>query len=220
MTTPRAPQPPLLEVWPLGAPTANVMPHPSGREGRMCMARVALLGDWHNASRSRGAHGAQDIFAPRGTPILAPISGRVTTSTDGALGGWQVAIQGPRARVLLSHMAERPLVQVGDTVEAGQQVGLVGNTGSTALRSCPHLHIALYAMPGRRLVNAYNDLVRLMPEGEVLRPEPEDIARNNPPRPPTRPAARRSSGGGGWAWLLLGVTGAGILGALATRGRR
>lgn len=152
-----------LERWPLGPPTDDVMPHPSGRG--WCRRRV-VFGDTHGARRRSGAHQAQDIFAPRGTAVFAPIGGFVATSTWGPNGGWQVTIRGPRAQVLLSHLAYRPLVQEGDIIEPGEQVGVVGNTGN-ASNTCPHLHLQLRRMPGRVVVNAHPDLLALAPATDV-----------------------------------------------------
>jgi hypothetical protein len=47
--------------------------------------------------------------------------------------------------VLLAHLRQRSVtVKVGDRVEAGQQLGLVGNSGNTA---GPHLHIQVMDQP-------------------------------------------------------------------------
>lgn len=153
-----------LDAWPLGPPSNDIMPHPSGRGE--CRRRVIIERDWHDAPRRSGPHRAQDIFAPRGTEVRAPIAGFVATSTWGANGGWQVSIRGRRSQVLLSHLAVQPLVFEGDTVDVGQVVGVVGNTGS-ARTTCPHLHIQGRAIPGRAIVNLYPDLMELAPGAEL-----------------------------------------------------
>lgn len=207
-----------LDVWPLGPPTDDIVPHPSGREGHACMRAVALLGDWYGAERGTRAHGAQDIFAPRGTAILSPIDGFVALSHYTTSGGWTVTIRGARAQVVLSHMAEAPYVQQGDTVRAGEQVGVVGNTGARASRTCPHLHIGVRRMPGRVLVNPYPDLLALAPPSARLPTRPAQRERRTaPPRPVEAPTpAARPSGSGGLGLVLVGIGGLGLA-ALAAR---
>ncbi|MBK7724308.1 MAG: M23 family metallopeptidase [Dehalococcoidia bacterium] len=84
-----------------------------------------------------GHHGGTDIAAPAGTPIRATNRGIVVFAEEGLYRGNLVVID-HGAGVLSSYGHQSALrVTVGDTVERGDVVGLVGSTG---LSSGPHLH--------------------------------------------------------------------------------
>lgn len=123
-----------------------------------------MLADWHERGRAGGPHHAQDIMAPRGTPILSPVAGRVArSSTDTGpqpSGGHGVSLITRRgSRVSLLHFDAAPLVHAGDRVTVGQQLGVVGNTGARASTTCPHLHIEMVS--GGQPVNLYSRLLEL-----------------------------------------------------------
>jgi Membrane proteins related to metalloendopeptidases len=90
-----------------------------------------------------GYHQGVDLLAPGGTPLYAAAAGVVRTSQE-AFGGYGVAvvidhvIGGQRVSTLYGHMTygSRQVV-AGQTVEAGQLIGLVGSTGSSTAN---HLH--------------------------------------------------------------------------------
>lgn len=73
-------------------------------------------------------HGGNDIFAPRGTPIVAPFPG-TAADVSGGLGGLAVAVYGPAGYVYNAHL-ER-LGRLG-SVSVGTVIGYVGNTGDAA----------------------------------------------------------------------------------------
>ena len=158
-----------LTRWPLGDASRTVTQLPT--RTRPCSPYVALLGDWHDAPRGGGApHYAQDIMAPRGTPVVAPCDGRVRFAGWGEVGGYQVSIATQGGRVQLSHLDVAPLVREGQTVRAGDPIGLVGNTGRRASRTCPHLHVGVKNAQGQP-VNIYSELRALAPPRRV-RPGP------------------------------------------------
>lgn len=110
---------------------------------------AAALGSGFRTA-SRPTHNGVDIIAKRGTPIFAAASGIVVTSmcdsyncdVDGSPKvsgcGWYVKIRHAAGlSTLYCHMQTRPMVSVGDRVEAGQQLGVVGSSGNS---SGPHLH--------------------------------------------------------------------------------
>lgn len=77
-------------------------------------------------------HEGQDIFAPAGTPVVAPAEGVVIDGGyDGGRGNW-LAIYDPERKLTYSyfHMLDAAEVAVGKKVEAGDRVGVVGCTGS------------------------------------------------------------------------------------------
>lgn len=92
---------------------------------------------------SRRHHGV-DIFKPRGTPALAAAAGVVSSVDTTDIGGRVVWLReaGGRHSIYYAHL-ERPLVREGQRVQAGDTVGLVGNTGN-ARTTPPHLHFGAY----------------------------------------------------------------------------
>lgn len=94
-----------------------------------------------------GYHQGVDLLAPAGTPIYAAAAGVVKTSQE-SFGGYGVAVTiehvigGQRVSTLYGHMTygSRQVVS-GQTVAAGQLIGLVGSTGSS---SANHLHFEVH----------------------------------------------------------------------------
>lgn len=99
--------------------------------------------------RARG-RGGNDIAAPRGTPIYAPVTGTVVQSGwAGGDGRYVLRIKrandenGKPVYVHISHLNGEPSVKVGDKVVEGQpNVAEVGNTGN-AKNEDPHAHTAV-----------------------------------------------------------------------------
>ncbi|MCP3963658.1 MAG: M23 family metallopeptidase [bacterium] len=97
---------------------------------------------WHHPWGKSGVHKGIDIFAPRGTPVLASTSGLVIAAGDISLGGNVVSILGPKWRVhYYAHLQERSVTK-GMSVRRGEQIGTVGNTGNAAGKPA-HLHYAI-----------------------------------------------------------------------------
>jgi len=82
-----------------------------------------------------------DIDADCGTPVYAADSGIVVDSYDGWNGGYgnYIIIQHNNYSTLYGHLSER-YVNVGDYVEKGSLIGLVGNTGKVEGITGCHLH--------------------------------------------------------------------------------
>jgi murein DD-endopeptidase MepM/ murein hydrolase activator NlpD len=103
---------------------------------------TATIGDGFG-SRG-GAHNGVDMLCPGGTPIGAIADGVVRISSEGYF-GYGVAvvidhvINGQTVSTLYGHMTYGTrAVQVGQTVSAGQIIGLVGSTGRSTAN---HLHL-------------------------------------------------------------------------------
>jgi murein DD-endopeptidase MepM/ murein hydrolase activator NlpD len=96
--------------------------------------------------RDRGArrHEGVDIFAQRGTPVVAAAEGLVTRVKETPRGGKVVWLTDPKNRQNLyyAHL-DAQLVQPGQHVRVGDTLGLVGNTGN-AITTAPHLHFGIY----------------------------------------------------------------------------
>jgi murein DD-endopeptidase MepM/ murein hydrolase activator NlpD len=101
------------------------------------------FGSARDAGRRR--HEGIDIFAPRGTPVIAAADGWITRQTTNRLGGNVVWLWAPSRRVSLyyAHL-DRQAVTPGERVMAGETIGYVGNTGN-ARGTSPHLHFGIYA---------------------------------------------------------------------------
>jgi murein DD-endopeptidase MepM/ murein hydrolase activator NlpD len=96
----------------------------------------------------RRAHHGVDIFAPRGTPVLAASDGVVWSVGTNRLGGNVVWIARPTRgeRHYYAHL-DQQLVRAGTFVHQGDVIGTVGNTGN-ARHTPPHLHFGIYAIGG------------------------------------------------------------------------
>jgi peptidoglycan LD-endopeptidase LytH len=120
------------------ADLALLMPVPS--------VRVAQIADTYAAARDGGrSHEGQDVFAPRGTPIVSATAGFVYEMSGRFRGGRSVMVLGPGARrYFYSHLdAYAEGLREGQWVEPGTLLGYVGNDGNAATTP-PHLHFGAY----------------------------------------------------------------------------
>ncbi|TZG26211.1 M23 family metallopeptidase [Sphingomonas montanisoli] len=126
---------------------------------------AAQLQDTFTDARGDGSrsHGALDIMAPRGTPVLAAAAGTVEKLFTSKLGGLTIYIRRPGGGWVdyyahLDHYA--PDLAEGQNVARGQTIGAVGFTGDASPEG-PHLHYEIKAMaPGEswwqgKAVNPY-----------------------------------------------------------------
>lgn len=99
-------------------------------------------------------HKGIDIFARRGTPLIAITKAYVANVSDRGLGGKQIWLRDRLRRQSLyyAHLNEQ-FVREGQWVEAGDTIGTVGNTGN-ARSTRPHLHFGIY----RRGFGAFDPL--------------------------------------------------------------
>lgn len=92
------------------------------------------------ASRGKYPHAGQDIALPMGSPVFATKAGKVAQSKWNAVvgrSGQGILLQhSGYHRSYYGHLSQRA-VSKGDSVEAGQQIGMVGSTGNS---TGPHLH--------------------------------------------------------------------------------
>ena len=116
--------------------------------GRAAAAIESRFGAQRDAGRR--SHEGVDIFAPRGTPVVAAAPGVATRVGTNRLGG-NVVFVSDRLREEAHYYAhlDTQLVAEGVSVRAGDTLGLVGNTGN-ARSTPPHLHFGIYARGGGR----------------------------------------------------------------------
>ena len=162
-------------------------------DGRAMGAIQSVFG----ADRDGGArsHDGVDIFAPRGTPVLAAAPGFAYRVGITGLGGKVVWVRDPvrNSRLYYAHLDSQH-VHNGDRIEIGDTLGFVGNTGN-ARTTPPHLHFGLYRtgegpidpvpflVPPRGTLaeltvdlQQLGDWVRLQDDGARLRAAPDDDA--------------------------------------------
>ena len=108
------------------------------------------IGSFWGVDRDKGArhHEGIDIFAPRGTPLLAAADGVVTRVEENKLGGKVIFLVPDNKNYSLyyAHL-EKQIAQPGQRVKIGDTIGLVGNTGN-AITTVPHLHFGIYTTGG------------------------------------------------------------------------
>ena len=130
------------------------------------------FGDSRDGGR-RQHHGV-DIFAPRGTPVLAAAEAYVSRVDTTPVGGRVIwlrdSIRG--ASIYYAHL-EAPLVTQGTRVMPGDTIGLVGNTGN-AISTPPHLHFGLYVR-GEGPVDPWDFLYRSPSEMAKVEVELADL---------------------------------------------
>ncbi|WP_026451089.1 M23 family metallopeptidase [Aequorivita capsosiphonis] len=99
------------------------------------------------------SHEGVDIFAERGTPVVAVSNGRIASTGERGLGGKQVWLKDGifGKRVYYAHL-DSIAVTAGKRVKTGDTLGFVGNTGN-AKTTPPHLHFGIYRK--RVAVNPY-----------------------------------------------------------------
>lgn len=88
-------------------------------------------------TRALSRHEGIDFVAPTGTPVLATAPGRVLQARYWGPYGLLVEIEHEWGFATRYAHLSRLLVKEGDTVQAGDTVGLLGNTGRS---TGPHLH--------------------------------------------------------------------------------
>jgi len=115
---------------------------------------TASFGDSFGGPRPNipgGWHHGEDIFAAEGSPLLAVADGTIHTVGFTKIGGYRLWLRdGDGNEFYYAHLsAYSPLAVEGRTVQAGDVVGFVGDTGD-AEGGSPHLHFEIHpaAMAG------------------------------------------------------------------------
>ena len=109
---------------------------------------TASFGDSFGGPRPNipgGWHHGEDIFAAEGTPLLAVADGTLHTIGFTKIGGYRLWLRDTGGNEFYyAHLsAYSPLAVEGRTVEAGDVVGFVGDTGD-AEGGSPHLHFEIH----------------------------------------------------------------------------
>ena len=122
----------ILRPWSLYAGARLQLTAPNRIPGDIARCPVPgsnFANDWGFPRSGGRAHSGTDMFAPRGTPILAPVAGVVSFGT-GTIGGRQFRMAGDDGTTYIgSHM---DAFGASGRVSAGTVIGYVGNTGNAA----------------------------------------------------------------------------------------
>lgn len=125
------------------------------------------IGSRFGAPRDAGArsHHGIDIFAERGTPVVAAAPGVVNRVNETEIGGKVVWLRDTFGNSLYYAHLDSQAVSSGMQVNVGDTLGFVGNTGN-ARTTPPHLHFGVYRR-GEGPVDPYWFVHR--PRGDVPR---------------------------------------------------
>ena len=109
---------------------------PAGYGDSYGQVRSDVNGGWH--------HG-DDIFAPLGAPVVAVASGTINRVGWEKVGGWRLWVRdGAADEFYYAHLSGYTRsVFHSKSVQAGQVLGFVGNTGD-AYGGAPHLHFEIH----------------------------------------------------------------------------
>ncbi len=122
--------------------------------GWVCpVAGASYVNDWGFPRKDERFHEGNDLFAPRGTEVLAPVGGEIDLIT-GTIGGLQFYLHGDDGVTYIGTHLEA--FGRSGRVEAGQVIGYVGDTGN-ARGGPPHLHFEMHP-GGGEAVNPYPTL--------------------------------------------------------------
>ncbi len=133
--------------------TAPPPPPVSSGGGILCpIAGATSFTNTWGAPRSGGrSHKGTDMFAARGTPVVAPVGGTATQKNSrlGGLGFWLVGDNG--VTYFGTHM---DTAGASGRVEAGTVLGTIGNSGNARFTST-HLHFEIHP-GGGGAINPYS----------------------------------------------------------------
>lgn len=136
--------------------------------------KIGAIQSFFGAPRDGGrrVHHGVDVFARRGTPVLAAAAGTTYRVSDTNIGGKVVWVRDDErgARFYYAHL-DSQYVGNGVQVEVGDTIGFVGNTGN-ARTTPPHLHFGVY----RRRQGPFDPLPFLVQPGGTLAEMTADLS--------------------------------------------
>ena len=109
--------------------------------------RFAFSNSFGAPREGRRQHGGNDMFAKRGTAVVAPVDGVVRT-VKGGRAGFGFYVDGLDGVTYYGAHMDSSAVGDGQTVRRGEVLGTVGNTGNAA-GTPPHLHFEIKPGNGR-----------------------------------------------------------------------
>ncbi len=140
----------------------------------MKQVRITAPFGYYTVFGSRSMHYAIDIAAAEDRRVFASHGGEVIMSLFDPAGGNMVAVRGPFCRGVdvitrYAHLDSR-LVEQGQQLQQGQQIGVQGNTGSATTGR--HLHFETWLLPeGEPYSYSLREKYALDPLGLLEKPE-------------------------------------------------
>lgn len=144
--------------------------------------------DWYQArfTPEFHFHKGTDIFAARGTPVRAPVDGRVEFASEGAGGLAAYVTGGDGTYYYMAHLDRFAAdVRSGQTVKQGRVIGFNGSTGN-AEGGSPHVHFEIHPRGGeavnpktvldRWVTEAIDGLRKVIPSYQAGLPRPFTVA--------------------------------------------
>lgn len=137
------------EIGFVGTLNLKIYTRPSYEFPVLGKGNTAAQSFW-GATRDGGArnHEGVDLFASRGTPVVAVTNGLITRTGNSGLGGKQVWQRDAilNQSLYYAHL-DSVMVESGQQIKVGDTLGTVGSTGN-AQGGVPHLHFGIYASGG------------------------------------------------------------------------
>jgi murein DD-endopeptidase MepM/ murein hydrolase activator NlpD len=128
---------------------------PASTPGFICPVRggASFIDSWGFPRSGGRSHKGVDMFAARGTPVVAVVDGRIKFSSN-SLGGLSTHLYADNGTVYYyTHLDGHPSnISSGQRVAKGTIVGFVGNSGNARYTS-PHNHFEI--RPNGKAVNPY-----------------------------------------------------------------
>ena len=116
---------------------------------------ATFVNDYGYVRPDGGRHEGVDLFAPSGTPIVAPVGGRIERYPNPS-GGQAVQLHGRDGnRYYFAHLDR---YGEGGSVSRGTVIGYVGSTGDARMTS-PHLHFEIHPGGGAATTSPYPALL-------------------------------------------------------------
>lgn len=108
-----------------------------------------FVNDWGFPRTGGRSHEGTDVFAEKGTPVVAMADAVVAevSRVDAGLGGRTVSYELDGYRIYNAHLDTVADLEAGDELTAGQVIGTVGTTGN-ARGTPPHNHVGMYKADG------------------------------------------------------------------------
>src|SRR5687767_15658728 len=132
------------------APSAPLM---RSTDGMYCpVAGPTSFVDSWGAPRSGHTHQGVDMMGSYGTPLAAVVSGTITYAAYDGSGGNMLFLSGSDGNAYWYMHNQENYVGQGASVQAGEIIGTLGDTGNAA--GTPHLHFE-YHPGGGAAVNPY-----------------------------------------------------------------